>query len=365
MKKTLIFSNYDDPKNPYYAGGGAIAVHEVARRLAKKNRVIVLTGNYPGAQTGTFQGVEYQRIGPAHVHPKLGQLLFVSFLPFYAVTKKFDVWFECFTPPFSTTCIPLFTRKPVVGITHFLLAKEKAKEYKLPFDIVEKIGLKLYKHIIVLIKETKEYVLSCNPTADVAIIPNGVTIQKCPVTPKPKEKYMFFLGRLEIEQKGIDLLLKAFALAAPKTSLQLYIGGNGIPAAEKKVKQMITELHLENRVKLLGRVERKMKTQLYCHAAFFVLPSRYETLGMTALEAMSLCTPILCFRAPGLSWIDDKIAVKVPAFSIEKFAQKIIELDKKPALLTTMSKNMQDVTKNFNWDTMAARYQQVIDKITS
>jgi len=41
----IIISNYDSVKNPYYGGGGATAIHEIASRLTKKFEVTVLTGN--------------------------------------------------------------------------------------------------------------------------------------------------------------------------------------------------------------------------------------------------------------------------------------------------------------------------------
>src|SRR4051812_43402090 len=97
--KKVIISSYDDLKNPYYAGGGAYAVHEVAKRLAQKYHVEVLTSSYPQAKDEKVNDVSYKRIGVPRFGPYLGQLIFQARLPFYARTLDYDLWIENFTPP--------------------------------------------------------------------------------------------------------------------------------------------------------------------------------------------------------------------------------------------------------------------------
>ena len=123
-KPKIIISSYDDLKNPYYAGGGAVVVHEVFKRLKESYKVKVITGKYPGSIDEIVDGVVYERIGTNFFGPRLGQLIFQVILPFYALTEKFDLWVESFTPPFSTAFLPLFSKKPVVGLVHMLSAQD-------------------------------------------------------------------------------------------------------------------------------------------------------------------------------------------------------------------------------------------------
>lgn len=170
----IVFSNYDDIRNPYYGGGGAIAVHEVAKRLAATHTVTVLTGKYPGSTDEIVDGVVYKRVGAHVLDPRIGQLLFHFSLPWFALTMKFDVWVESFTPPFSTALLPLCTRKPVVGLTHLLGGKAMKLKYGLPFDIPERMGLKVYKHVIVLQDALKLELAQMAPHIQTYVIPNGV-----------------------------------------------------------------------------------------------------------------------------------------------------------------------------------------------
>ena len=110
-KKKIIFSTYDDVDNPYYGGGGAHAISEIAKRLASFFDVTIITANYPGGKNIRKDGIRYKRIGPSFVDPRTGQLIFSLLLPWYARHEEYDIWFESFTPPFSTSFVPLFTKK--------------------------------------------------------------------------------------------------------------------------------------------------------------------------------------------------------------------------------------------------------------
>ena len=174
VKSRLLFSNYDDLRNPYYAGGGARALHEVAKRLAERHEVTILTGKYPGCSNGLLEGVQYEHAGCSGLGPKLGQLCFHFALPIEARKRAHDLWLESLTPPFSTACLQLFTRKPVVLVTQNLIGKAMARKYKLPFHWFERSGLKTYRYGIALSEPLRKDLLKGNPTMQVTVIPNGV-----------------------------------------------------------------------------------------------------------------------------------------------------------------------------------------------
>lgn len=364
MKKRIIFSNYDDMKNPYYGGGGAIAIHEVASRLSHRYDVTVFTGSYPDAKKEVIDHVQYIRLGLPWLPAKMSQLLYIFLLPFQVLTQHFDIWFESFTPPFSTGFLPLFTRKPVVGVCHFLLAKEKTQQYKLPFDTVEQFGLRFYQHIIALTEQTKNYILQHNAHAQIHIISNGMTVHHCPPTNARVPKHLLFIGRLEMSQKGLDLLLKAYAQVQTKIGVPLYIAGSGLPTDEAQLKNLITELRLESHVQLVGRVDGQKKQDMFCQAVALALPSRYETLSITALEALSYHLPIVCFDIPGLEWLHQKSALKVPGFSIEKYGQALLDIVKNKTLRQKTIANSLKFNKVESWETITQEYNSMIQKLT-
>jgi mannosylfructose-phosphate synthase len=101
------------------------------------------------------------------------------------------------------------------------------------------------------------------------------------------------LGRLATN-KGYDLLIEAFALTAerlPDAVLHLAIGGQKLDRQEKKLlsglKAQAKRLGLAGRVVFSGYVEDADLPDYYRAADLFVLSSRYEPFGMTAIEAMA------------------------------------------------------------------------------
>jgi len=362
-KLSLIISSYDDIKNPYYAGGGALAVHAVAKRLAKQYDVCVLTGKYPGCTNEVIDGVRYERVGLARFGGKFGQIAFQLCLPWLVLTRSYDIWLESFTPPFSTTFLQVFTARPVIGIVHMLSGEDMRRKYKLPFDLIEKIGLQSYTHLIVLSETMKKKLLRINPRLQIAVIPNGVEIRLPENAEKTEKQYILFLGRIEVNQKGLDLLLTAYSTLAESIPYPLYIAGSGNPSEEKQLRERIAELSLTRKVKLLGRVTGRAKDELFFHAVCAVVPSRYESFSMTALETVAHGIPLVCFSIEGLSHLPEDVALKVPPFDVTKLSRAIAFITSHPEAAAILRKNGLAFAQKFNWDEVAKQYKEYITEV--
>jgi len=114
------------------------------------------------------------------------------------------------------------------------------------------------------------------------------------------------LGRLA-RNKGYDLLIDAFALVArrdPAAVLHLAVGGAEMNAGEKV---LLKELHARasqtgyaERIQFGSFVADEDLPDYYRAADMFVLCSRYEPFGMTAIEAMASGTPTVVTVHGGL-----------------------------------------------------------------
>ena len=358
----IIFSNYDDMKNPYYAGGGARAIHEVAKRLAKRFPVTVITGKYPGCRNEEIDGVAYVRVGTELWGPKAGQLIYQLCLLPRVWADGYDLWIESFTPPFSTSFLPIFTKKPVIGLVHMLAAEDMTRKYKIPiFGAVEKQGLRLYRNLIVLTDREAEKIKAINPDAKILVIPNGVTVAEKPGI-KAVKKHILFLGRIEVDQKGLGFLVRAYAKIAGRIKYPLVIAGSGEKSEMDKLKMMIEKSGLKNSVIPVGRVEGKKKEALLAGAVFVVIPSRYETFSITALEAMAAGIGIITFDIVGLKWIPETIAVKAPGFDVFKLASLMLELSTNKRKLDLMGKAGKSFVRQFDWEQISDKYAKCIYK---
>ena len=114
------------------------------------------------------------------------------------------------------------------------------------------------------------------------------------------------LGRLATN-KGYDLLIRAFSLVArrnPDVVLHLAVGGARLDAYERRLlaslKALAGKLDLARRVKFAGYIADAELADHYRAADLFVLSSRYEPFGMTAIEAMACGTPTVVTVHGGL-----------------------------------------------------------------
>src|SRR3989338_5655267 len=130
----------------------------------------------------------------------------------------------------------------------------------------------------------------------ITVVNNGIDILKYNKSPDLalKEKigisrndFVFLtVGRL-IPQKGIDILLQAFAKL--QGSSVLLVVGQG--TEENNLKELAQELGVSERVRFLG--VRNDVPDVLAISDVFVLASRYEGLGIVVLEAMASRKPII------------------------------------------------------------------------
>ncbi len=168
-------------------------------------------------------------------------------------------------------------------------------------------------------------------------------------------KVLLTIGRLE-EQKGIDDLLTAFAIVAPKfPSAHLALVGDG--PDHTKLKACSVSLALAHRVWFLGR--RTDVPQLLAGADLFVLASRWEGMPNVVLEAMAAGLPVVATRVEGTSELlaEGQTGWLVPAKDPQALAHRIVSVMKFPDTALAVGLAAQKSVKSqFTTEAMVARY---------
>jgi D-inositol-3-phosphate glycosyltransferase len=106
---------------------------------------------------------------------------------------------------------------------------------------------------------------------------------------------LLYVGRFT-PVKGLDILLRAVSqLVKTGNRLRLIVvGGDGPAAASTQaVRRQIRQLHLGRHVHLAGRIDASVLPCYYNAADLLVVPSRYESFGLVALEALACGTPVV------------------------------------------------------------------------
>lgn len=136
--------------------------------------------------------------------------------------------------------------------------------------------------------------------------------------------HLLAIGRLS-QEKGFDLLLRAFAEAARRfPAADLTIAGVGSQKAE--LEDLRRSLGLSKQVKFAGYIDDPIAC--FCGASLFVLSSRNEGMPNALLEAASAGLPIVATPASAglVELIKDKPGVWLAReASVEALAESLIE----------------------------------------
>tara|TARA_Y100000389_G_C17383496_1_gene475675 strand:- start:624 stop:1262 length:639 start_codon:yes stop_codon:yes gene_type:complete len=110
-----------------------------------------------------------------------------------------------------------------------------------------------------------------------------------------KSKLIIFgaIGGTKDPRKGFELLRLALKNLSSSHNINLIIFGGGNKNIHSEINFKIHHFDEINNDKDLQ--------ELYCAADVMVAPSKLETLGQTAIEALACGTPVVAFKGTGLS----------------------------------------------------------------
>ena len=347
---------YEDPAAPG-AGGGSVRTQEINRRLASTGEfdITVVAAAFPGAARRREDGFDVTHIGTPRAGKMAAQLTYFAAIPrlLHATGARYDLVVEDFGAPFSTIGAPKFTATPVVGVVQWLFARSKAQQYKLPFHLVEAAGLRTHRTLIAVSSGMAQELTARAPRAEVHTVLNGLSddVLARPAYDGQRADFLY-LGRLERAQKGLDLLLEAYARVAAAVPQQLLLAGNG--PDRQWLERRVDELHLRLRVVFLGHVPPTERFDLLEKADLVVMPSRYESFGMVAAEAAATRTPVAAFD---IACLRDLVPPQllVPAYDVGAYARLLGELAADAPRRRELGDDGAKVAATLSWDGLAAQ----------
>ena len=363
VRPRILHLGYEDPRRPG-AGGGSVRTHEINRRLADRFDIVVACARYRGCRPRTEDGVRYVHIGAA-IGDFPARLAYFASLPYALVRYRSDLVVEDFGAPFSSVAVPWMTGRPVLGVVQWLFAREKSAQYHLPFHWVERIGVRSHRSMVAVSEDLGGLLVERNPRADVTVVRNGLDRRAFEPHEAGERSGIVSLGRLEIAQKGLDLLIEAYASIAGYIRQDLVLGGDG--PDRDQLEAMAERLGVADRVRFVGRVPAEDRFSWLAGADIVAMPSRYETFGMVAAEALAVGTPVVSFDIPCLrSLVDDEVGVRVPAFDVPGLARALQQLATDGERRRRLGGAGPERVADLNWDELATQqgavYQHLLDE---
>ena len=352
----ILHLAFEDPLRPG-AGGGSLRTDEVDRRLSRDFSVTAVCARYPGSRPRAAGGVRYVHVGVPW-GKQLSLLSYFACLPWALLRYPSDLVIEDFAAPFSSIAVPWLTCRPVIGVVQWLFAREKAAQYRLPFQWVERIGVASHRHLVSVSEDLAVELRKRNPRATVVVVENGLPDEAFEPR-KCVRSNIVFLGRLEMAQKGLDILMHAFASIADMTGSTLLIAGVG--PDEAKLREMTRLLGVAERVVFVGHVSPAKRFDLLASAELVAMPSRYETYGLVAAEALAVGTPVVAFDIPCLRTIVAAAGgVLVPPFDTEAYAAALADTLRDGDLRGRLGSAGRKVVERLRWDDVAGRQSDYV-----
>ncbi len=198
-----------------------------------------------------------------------------------------------------------------------------------------------------------------------ATIYNTVNIEHAQKLSKEDIEYdkpfILAVGRLS-DQKGFDMLIKAYALTEAKNTIDLIILGEG--ELQPELEALIEEHQLQGKVHLKGRVNNPFA--YYSKAEFFVLSSRHEGFPNILIEALACHCACISFDCPtGPSEIiqPGKSGLLVEPENIEALGTCIDELHSDEALLATFRENANASVQHLTPSKIAKEWMELLASI--
>lgn len=212
------------------------------------------------------------------------------------------------------------------------------------------------------------------PPEKLTVIPNGVgphfrRITDPVILSATRHKFglkhplLLAVGTMEPRKNHLGLI-KAFHMARQQKQGPAMLAIAGGPGwLYDETRQLVSDLHLEHKVRFLGRVSDLELITLYSLADSFAFPSFFEGFGIPPLEAMACGAPVITSKTSSLPEVVGDAALLVDPNDIADLAQAIVRLTQDSNLCETLRQRGYQRTQQFTWEKSAHKMLDIYQRL--
>lgn len=348
-------------KYPDALGGDAVVVSNLARcQRNAGSQVVILTSNCDEIRDscGVFKfGLKDSATSLDSIKPRrVISLLFLIFTAFRVLrSERPDVIHtHSIDMAFFASFAARYYHIPIVHTFHILTFNSAHNSpLRRMFELVLLIGAKPDEIFTLNSKDAMD--LKTAGFSNVMAIQNGVNVDDWRGRRRGTgDKFMFVgVGRLE-EQKGFQYLIEAAAILGERgEEFEVKIAGDG--SLYRRLGELIEEFHVGSHVSLTGRLDQARLRELYLRASAFVLPSLWEGMPLTVLEAWAAGLPCICTTVSSLMDIGQDCSILVKPKDAEGLAEAMELLMTDESTQVRLGQAAERAVLRYSWEAVAEK----------
>ena len=203
---------------------------------------------------------------------------------------------------------------------------------------------------------------------EIQVVPNFIDINKYKNNYKecnrtilalPKERIITHVSNFR-PVKRISDVIEIFYRIQKELPAKLMMVGEG--PERKKAEQLCQAYNIENKVVFLGNSSEVSK--ILCFSDLFLLPSKTESFGLAALEAMASGVPVISSDSGGIPEVNIQgvSGFLSPVGAVEEMAQNALKILKDEAVLKTFKKGAQHTAIKLDIHKIVPFYEAIYEE---
>lgn len=286
------------------------------------------------------------------------------------IIKGYDlVHVHLFPAQYWVALAKFFTNAKTLIVTTEHSTNNRRREYKI-FQYIDTFVYKLYDKIICCSEKACETFMCHFPSIRHAIaIPNGINLGRFK-NATPKSKLSLFdlpetscvivmVARFQ-PPKRQDSLIEALKYL-PENYCVVFAGNKPDDPNVELVVNLVKELKLENRVRLLG--VRGDIPDVLKSSDIIVLASDYEGLSLSSIEGMAINKPFIATNTNGLREVVSGAGILYEKDNPKMLADHILSLMQNDVYYNEISERCSARASQYDINTMAQSYLNVYQEL--
>lgn len=178
-----------------------------------------------------------------------------------------------------------------------------------------------------------------------------------------EKPYVLFVGNPK-PHKNMDNVVRSYARALQIADFEadlVCIGDRG--TGDFKIQQRAEQLHIADRVRLLGHVADELLPAVYQGATLFLFPTLYEGFGLPVIEAMASGVPVITSNNSALKEVAEGYAHLVDPLDVDEIAHALAHCMSDREHREALAKLGLRRAEDFRWSKTAAQTLEIYERV--